>query len=266
MSKKTDGWMPLYVADYLADTARLTTEQHGAYMLLIMDYWRNGAPPDDDAVLAQICRLQPAQWRKHAPLLRGFFESSGGKLVHKRIDFEREKASGISDKRTTAAKQGAAKRWHKEMPNSIANGIANGIANAEQTTSQNDAPSPYTINQVEPSGSTLLVDKRRKRLPPDFSPSDSGIDFAQKRGVNVADELQKFTDYHSAKGTVMADWQAAWRTWVGNAKTFARPSVSPVTGTGGLNRQEALEARNRAVAQAWIAQQAQAQGAQHEPV
>lgn len=140
MSKKTDGWMPLYVADYLADTSRLTTEQHGAYMLIIMDYWRNGAPPDDDAVLASITKMAIPQWKKAAGSIRAFFAKVDGKLVHKRVEAERQKASGISTKRTDAAHKGAAKRWGKDMPN----GMPNGMLEAMQSGWQNDAPSPYT--------------------------------------------------------------------------------------------------------------------------
>lgn len=136
----------MYVADYLADTSRLTTEQHGAYMLLIMDYWRNGPPPNDEAVLSSITRLPIHQWRKHSPFICLFFCACDGKLMHKRIDEERSKASEISTKRTTAAQQGAAKRWGKEMPNAMPNGMPNGMPNAMpnayQNARQNDAPSP----------------------------------------------------------------------------------------------------------------------------
>ena len=70
----TDTWMPLYVDDYLGDTQRFNTEQHGAYILLIMDYWRNGPPPDDDGVLAQITRLDRTRWRKHRSILSTKFQ------------------------------------------------------------------------------------------------------------------------------------------------------------------------------------------------
>jgi uncharacterized protein YdaU (DUF1376 family) len=63
-------YMPLFVADYLADTAHLTATQHGAYMMLIMNYWQRGGPlPDDDARLARIARVGPREWAR----MRGDF-------------------------------------------------------------------------------------------------------------------------------------------------------------------------------------------------
>ena len=51
---------------------------------------------------------------------------------------------------------------------------------------------------------------------------------AAEKHLDVQAELAKFRNYHEAKGSVMADWQAAWRTWVGNA----RPGVASVAAAG----------------------------------
>lgn len=96
--------MPLYVADYLADTRRLTTLEHGAYMLLIMDYWRNGGLPVDDERLGRIAGLSSSEWLcvriAIAPLFHGDWK-------HKRIDAELKRASEKSDK----ARGSANNRW-----------------------------------------------------------------------------------------------------------------------------------------------------------
>ena len=48
-------FMQFYVGDYLADTLALSTEQHGAYLLLLLTLWRhNGRLPNDPATLARI--------------------------------------------------------------------------------------------------------------------------------------------------------------------------------------------------------------------
>lgn len=57
--------MPMYWDAYLADTTHLTTEEHGAYLLLIAAMWRrNGSVPDDDWDNARILGLSAAKWRK----------------------------------------------------------------------------------------------------------------------------------------------------------------------------------------------------------
>jgi uncharacterized protein YdaU (DUF1376 family) len=110
MTDRSDTWMPFYVGDYLAATTRLSTEQHGAYMLLLIDYWRNGPPPDDNAVLTQITKLSPASWRKARKALIGFFEARDGLLIQKRAERERLRAADITEKRRRAGEASAKAR------------------------------------------------------------------------------------------------------------------------------------------------------------
>ena len=70
-------YIQLYVADYLADTAHLTTLQHGAYLLLIMNYWQRGKPlKNDDARLAHVARMSAEEWALHKSVLAEFFDVS----------------------------------------------------------------------------------------------------------------------------------------------------------------------------------------------
>jgi uncharacterized protein YdaU (DUF1376 family) len=97
MVKRAEEWFPLYPGHYHRDTGDLTTEQHGAYFLLLMACWsRAGRLPNDDARLASIAKLTPAAWKKHAPILREFFENEGDTLAHKRVLQEYEKAQEMS--------------------------------------------------------------------------------------------------------------------------------------------------------------------------
>ena len=96
-------WMPLYVGDYLGDTGHLTTAQHGAYLLLMMHYWRKGELPDDDRQLAKITKLPLKTWCGYRSVLQDFFHSG---WKHKRIDAELERMMRVSEKRAIAGQKG----------------------------------------------------------------------------------------------------------------------------------------------------------------
>lgn len=94
---RADSWMPLYVADYLRDTMRLTTEQHGAYFLLLLECWNGaGVLPADDGELAAIVRLPLPAWRKIRPTLARYFTVTAAEWSHKRVREEHEKAARLS--------------------------------------------------------------------------------------------------------------------------------------------------------------------------
>jgi uncharacterized protein YdaU (DUF1376 family) len=96
-------WMPLYVGDYLGDTGHLTTAQHGAYLLLMMHYWRKGELPDDDRQLSKITKLPLKTWCEYRSTLQDFFHDG---WKHKRIDAELEKMTRVSLKRAIAGQKG----------------------------------------------------------------------------------------------------------------------------------------------------------------
>jgi uncharacterized protein YdaU (DUF1376 family) len=282
MTKRSDTWMPLYIGDYLADTSRLTTEQHGAYLLLLMDYWRNGPPPDDEDTLAAIAKLPVSAWRKCAPRLRLFFAIEDGQWHQKRMDAEREKAAGIGGKRKAAGAAGAAKRWGKGDGKPIANAMANGMANASQSDACAGTPSPspspiHTEYYPDPSAGAPedsadpppaeLHDVDPASLAEGHQPTAAGALCRSLRQAGVSDTnpghprllalLQagasppEFLGF--AKAAAGMDRPFAWLLGAveGERKRAARGA--PALHRGAMpNRQEAIEQRNRAVADEWL--------------
>lgn len=65
--------------------------------------------------------------------------------------------------------------------------------------------------------------KRATQLPKDFEPKLTPAAEASISGWNSTkfeNELDKFKNYSLANGKIYKDWQAAFRTWIGNAITF----------------------------------------------
>lgn len=112
MTGRPDTWMPLYIGDYIADTMHLTTLQHGAYLLLIMAYWRRGGPiPNDDDYLKGVTRYRGSvPWSYIRSVIDSYFTIDGDSLRHKRIDEEILRSSQAYERLSAAGKRGHQQR------------------------------------------------------------------------------------------------------------------------------------------------------------
>lgn len=96
-------WMPLYIPDYLADTAHLSTAESGAYLHLIMHYWMKDGLPDDDDQLARIAKLSISEWLRMKTIVRAMFMEG---WRHSRIDKEMREAEEAYERRADAGRKG----------------------------------------------------------------------------------------------------------------------------------------------------------------
>ena len=107
-------------------------------------------------------------------------------------------------------------------------------------------------DQVSPPKPVAPVPKpkRRTQLPKGFSLTESRAEMAAKKGLSQPEaeyEFEKFCEYHRGEGSIKADWDATWRTWLGRIDQY-RPR-SPTNGTGRaptqLERAQASQERLR---------------------
>lgn len=150
---RPDTWMPLYVADYLADTGHLSTRQHGAYLLLIMHYWRTGRPlPTRVEHLFRICRLSAAEWAEDGEAVMEFFEETPEGFIHGRIEKELQSAQEFIEKKAAAGKASARTRA-QQKPNTPSTRVGTHRPTDDPTNGQLESkttpsPSPSPVVAV----------------------------------------------------------------------------------------------------------------------
>jgi len=207
-------YMPLFAGDYLADTDHLSTEEHGAYLLLIMAMWRrDGWVPDDDKDLARMTRLSPAKWRAVRKRLSPLLMFRAGEISQKRVLIELKNAQDYSKKQSANAH----KRWdsHRKKNKRLAN------ATALPADMPNVCTHPHT--QLKKDSPTESPKKTAKgtRLPEDWQPPDKPVKDITLTPAQIAAEVPKFIDYWCAQPGqrgMKLKWDATWRNWLRTAQ------------------------------------------------
>lgn len=202
--------MPMYWDAYLADTTHLTTEEHGAYMLLLAAMWRrNGWVPDDDRDNARILGLTIGKWRKIKVRLSGFLMFREGEISQKKLLETWENTQEKIEKNRTNGAKGGRPKSSKNKHLGKANGS---ISDNPNESKPEPEPEPYRKEEGKPSSKT----KRKTSMPEDAICSPELIAVAAEEGYDEVEAKAQFERFKSsaiANGRKYASWKAAWRNW-----------------------------------------------------
>ncbi len=203
-----------YPQDWLIDTARLTPEERGIYIQIVMMIYANRGPiPNDEKHLANLCGCSTRLVRSIVNALagKGFVQLSDGKIGQKRaeneLNLKRTHLERSSNGGRTSAEN---KRESKKNSNLDDTGQQNPVG------SPSPSPTP-TAKDISPS---VSPSKRGTRLAADWKPDDVYANAALALGLS-ADRLDPvaahFRDYwisKPGKDGVKLDWLATWRNWI----------------------------------------------------
>jgi uncharacterized protein YdaU (DUF1376 family) len=234
-------WFAFNVGEYVKDTMRLTRDAHGAYLLLMLDYYGTATPcPDDDFILAALTKSTEAEWKQLRKMLAPFFDIREGHWYHNRIEREMREASAKHAAGIAAAKVGASARWDKERTKATqstapthprttrarknadrnAAGTADRMPDAVQSQSGPDAhlhkhPLITGGGEAPPAPEAPDDDFQVGPIPKDFTPDPATSDVARAAGMSVAEidaEVRKFI--LKRQGQLGDDWQGSFALWI----------------------------------------------------
>jgi hypothetical protein len=92
---------------------------------------------------------------------------------------------------------------------------------------------PKTPTSLRSVGARAVRVKARSQIAANEPPDETQRRDATEHGLSASDfrdQWGKFRDHHRAKGSLMADWHAAWRTWlrgIGQFQPRAGPAIPP---------------------------------------
>lgn len=239
-----------HIGDFRGATAHLSNEEELAYRRALDWYYDKEEPlPDDTLKLSRRLRVSE---KALSTVLDDFFTKTSSGWAHERCDEEIEIYQKQAEKNRANGKKGGRPKKATGNPGktqenpvgSQSDSTGNPLGcQSKPTGKATSNHKPGTNNQLTPldppSGdppkvvsceSTPEKPKRRRKLPEDFTLTD------HRRSVAVAywlerdrpdlipeDEFEKFLANHRSKGSTMADWDAAWKTWYCNAVKFNQP-------------------------------------------
>ena len=209
-----------YPAEFLADAnvVMMSNRELGCYIKLMCFCWREGSIPSDVSKLAKLCGEDGSAMADLWIAIGSCFDSAindPSKLVHHRLEKERQKQEEHRKERAESGLKGAKSRWNNHLKkDSSANGSA-----IEQPMANDGSSSSSSSSNIKP-----IVTKSRRvqktSLPDEIIPTEKHRDFAGIHGLSLSAEMEKFRLHHEEKLTKSGNWNSSFSKWLNNAVEF----------------------------------------------
>lgn len=232
-----------YHSDALTGYMSLTLEERGAYTTILdmlYDCWEPVV--DNERYLAGCmgCSVRKYRSVRDALIEKGkIYLTDDNRISNSRFEKERENDAKFSRKQS----ENGSKRKDKsaesaEKPNKN-NGASEPNANPCASSTSTSTSTVKGKKETDVSKKTATRSKPKTEIPDGWFPETTGVEYANDRGLTdseMYDEIENFADYHKKHASKMADWSAAWRTWVRKAVEI---------------RQDRMDRNNRSGGRAW---------------
>ena len=161
-------WMPLYIGDLQAKFTRLSSEQVGATLFLMMDFWKNGPIPSEPNILMSVTKLTSPKTKSLITTLKilNLFEEVNGFIQSNYITTLKEQAILNQKMKSERGKLAAQARWNKSSSNADASDSecsSNAQASLKECPSPSPSPSPSSSSSS--SSSSQRKDDKNEAKP-----------------------------------------------------------------------------------------------------
>lgn len=155
-------WMPLYIGDLQAKFTRLSSEQVGATLFLMMDFWKNGPIPSEPNILMSVTKLTSPKTKSLITTLKilNLFEEVNGFIQSNYITTLKEQAILNQKMKSERGKLAAQARWNKSSSNADASD-SECSSNAQALLKECPSPSPSPLPSPLPSSSSSSSSQRK---------------------------------------------------------------------------------------------------------
>lgn len=231
------GWYKRFPKKFIRGVRGMGPDLIGAYSVILdLIYEDEDSCPNDHAWLGGI---MGCNGRKARALIDGLVKR--GKLsVNEHGRLVNEKATQVLNARQTirqhardnGATGGQRSADAKAAANKNKDLADQSLGHVDKNREENKRKEVLATPKAPPPAR-----KPRQSVPDEFPSAEAkaaAVIFWNGKGrpdlaATVADQAAQFRDHHTAHGKKMADWPAAWRTWIRNALEMTRPPRHTLT-------------------------------------